>query len=221
MDKLELLDWYETVNYNSEQIVPRLPYDQVPYTGDDLTATIKAHRFNSPYALFFPDLVKNTMTTGWAKLQQADGMITEALSGGCMGGTGILDGGGGRKMGDVSTIFLIETLQLYEWTDDEAFLEELAPIALKAAEWFAEVGTAGTPLPSKQCCTYDIIAFANYDHTSFNSFLYLAALRAGERLGAHLKNQTFSAFCKTKADEALPALNSSLWNETAGYFRAW
>ena len=55
MDKLELLDWYETVNYNSEQIVPRLPYDQVPYTGDDLTATIKAHRFNSPYALFFPE----------------------------------------------------------------------------------------------------------------------------------------------------------------------
>ena len=55
MDKLELLDWFETVNYCSEQIVPRLPYDQVPYTGDNLTAAIKAHRFNSPYALFFPE----------------------------------------------------------------------------------------------------------------------------------------------------------------------
>jgi hypothetical protein len=54
-DKLELLDWYETVNYCDEQIVPRLEYDQVPYTGDNLTATIKAHRFNSPYALFFPE----------------------------------------------------------------------------------------------------------------------------------------------------------------------
>ena len=41
-----------------------------------------------PYTLFFPDLVKNVMTTGWAKLQQPDGMITESLSGGCMGATG-------------------------------------------------------------------------------------------------------------------------------------
>jgi hypothetical protein len=30
-----------------------------------------------------------------------------------MGGTGKLDSGGGRVMGDVSTVFLIETLQLY------------------------------------------------------------------------------------------------------------
>ena len=36
-----------------------------------------------------------------------------SLSGGCMGGTGKLDSGGGRVMGDVSTVFLIETLQLY------------------------------------------------------------------------------------------------------------
>ena len=55
MDKLELLDWFKTVNYCTEQIVPRLQYDQVPYTGDNLTATIKQHRFNSPYALFFPE----------------------------------------------------------------------------------------------------------------------------------------------------------------------
>lgn len=38
----------------------------------------------------------------------------------------MLDGGGGRKMGDVSTVFVIEALQMYEWTDDRPFLEELA-----------------------------------------------------------------------------------------------
>jgi hypothetical protein len=53
--KLELLDWYETVNYCTEQIVPRLPYDMVPYTGDNLTQTILSHRFDSPYALFYPE----------------------------------------------------------------------------------------------------------------------------------------------------------------------
>ena len=86
----------------------------------DVDSVHNDYQRQMPYALFFPDLVKNVMTTGWAKLQQADGMITESLSGGCMGATGRLDGGGGRKMGDVSTVFLIETLQLYEWTNDTA-----------------------------------------------------------------------------------------------------
>lgn len=55
MDKLELLDWFKTVKFIKGISVPRLPYDQVSYTGDDLTNTIKSHRFNSPYALFFPE----------------------------------------------------------------------------------------------------------------------------------------------------------------------
>jgi hypothetical protein len=148
-------------------------------------------------------------------------MITESLSGGCMGGTGTLDGGGGRRMGDVSTIYLIEVLQLYEWTADEAFLELMTPTVLKAADWFINTGTDGTPLPHKQCCTYDIIDFAAYDHTSFNSMLYLAALRAGERLGAHIGNATFAKECVQAYKAALPFINTTLWNETHQYFRAW
>ena len=58
------------------------------------------------------------METGWAKLQSANGMITESLSGGCMGATGVLDGGGGRVMGDVSTIYVIQILEMYEFTND-------------------------------------------------------------------------------------------------------
>jgi hypothetical protein len=38
--KLKLLDWYNTVNYNNEQVVPRRPYDIVTYTGDNLTNAI-------------------------------------------------------------------------------------------------------------------------------------------------------------------------------------
>jgi hypothetical protein len=73
----------------------------------DLDSVHNDYQRQMPYALFFPSFVKNVMTTGWAKLQKANGMITESLSGGCMGGTGTLDSGGGRVMGDVSTIFLI------------------------------------------------------------------------------------------------------------------
>ena len=48
----------------------------------DVDSVHNDYQRQMPYALFFPDLVKNVMTTGWAKLQQADGMITESLSGG-------------------------------------------------------------------------------------------------------------------------------------------
>ena len=166
------------------------------------------------------------MTTGWAKLQQPNGMITESLSGGCMGRTGTLDGGGGRVMGDVSTIFVIESLQLYEWTNDPVFLEKLSPTILKAANWYMNIGTGGTPLPKRQCCTYDIIDFAGYDHTSFNSWIYLAALRAGEKLGLHfaalgINAGNFSDECAAKAKVALPYMQQMLWNTTHKYFRAW
>ena len=187
----------------------------------DLDSVHNDYQRQMPYALFFPAFVKNVMTTGWARHQNANGMIDEMLSGGCLGATGKLDRAGGRVMGDVSTIFVIETLQLYEWTADQAFLDELKETAIRAARWFGGLGTAGTALPYRQCCTYDIIDFAGYDHTSFNSFLYLAAMRAGERLGAYFKNASFSADCKAKADRALPYMNDTLWNSTAEYFRAW
>ena len=52
MDKLELLDWFETVNYCSDQIVPRLPIDVITYAGDTVVDAVKAHTFTGPYAVF-------------------------------------------------------------------------------------------------------------------------------------------------------------------------
>ena len=124
-------------------------------------------------------------------------------------------------MGDVSTVYVMEALQLYEWTNDEAFLEELTPSMLKALDWFMNVGTRGTALPTKQCCTYDIIDFAGYDHTSYNSFIYLAALRAGQRLAMHWGNATLLEECRQAEARALPVIQQELWNETHVYYRAW
>jgi non-lysosomal glucosylceramidase len=171
--------------------------------------------------LFYPDLIKNTLETGWAKLQQADGMITESLSGGCMGTTGRLDGGGGRVMGDVSSLFVVEVLELFEFTNDPGFLARMMPVVEKAVHWMIDIGTNGTPLPNRQCCTYDIIDFAGYDHTTFNSFLYLTAMRACQRLSTYTKNSTLAAKCNLASLAAEPAINASLWNASSGYFRAW
>ena len=52
MDQLELLDWFDTVNYCDEQVVPYTGIDIVRYDSDDLVSLVKEHKFTAPYAVF-------------------------------------------------------------------------------------------------------------------------------------------------------------------------
>jgi hypothetical protein len=55
MQQLELLDWFDTVNYCSEQTVPRLPIPVVRYITDSAVDVLKNHNFENPYTWFVPD----------------------------------------------------------------------------------------------------------------------------------------------------------------------
>jgi hypothetical protein len=61
MAKLELLDWFDTVNYCNEQTVPRLPSDIICYNSDSVVDAIKAHEFTGPYAWFKHTSVKQAI----------------------------------------------------------------------------------------------------------------------------------------------------------------
>jgi len=52
MVELDLLDWFNVINYCEEQRVPRLPMPFVTYDGDDLISAIKQHEFKHPYTWF-------------------------------------------------------------------------------------------------------------------------------------------------------------------------
>ena len=52
MVELELLDWFNVINYCEEQRVPRLPIPVYEYKGDDLVTAIKTHEFKHPYTWF-------------------------------------------------------------------------------------------------------------------------------------------------------------------------
>jgi hypothetical protein len=52
MVELELLDWFNVINYCEDQKVDRFPVPAVVYQGDDLISAIKNHKFETPYALF-------------------------------------------------------------------------------------------------------------------------------------------------------------------------
>ena len=52
MVELELLDWFNVINYCEEQRVPRLPIPICEYHSDDLVSVIKSHNFKHPYTWF-------------------------------------------------------------------------------------------------------------------------------------------------------------------------
>jgi hypothetical protein len=53
MVELELLDWFNVINYCEEQRVPRWPIPVCEYEGDDLVTVIKQHEFKHPYTWFY------------------------------------------------------------------------------------------------------------------------------------------------------------------------
>ncbi len=52
MCELELLDWFNVIHYNNEQIVYNYDFPTVVYKGDDLITAIKQYEFSTPYAQF-------------------------------------------------------------------------------------------------------------------------------------------------------------------------
>ena len=53
MVELDLLDWFNVINYCEEQRVHRLPIPEKLYEGDDLISEIKKHDFVHPYTWFY------------------------------------------------------------------------------------------------------------------------------------------------------------------------
>ena len=54
MVDLDLLDWFNVINYCSDQQVNRLPVPHCYYDGDDLVSAIKTYQFDYPFAVFSP-----------------------------------------------------------------------------------------------------------------------------------------------------------------------
>ena len=76
-------------------------------------------------------------------------------------------------------------------------------------------------LPEKLYSTYDILWLDRYNTTTYNSFLYMAALRAGAVLSARVGDAGTAAAVAAALTRAQAATQQLLWNSTAGYFRAY
>jgi hypothetical protein len=97
--------------------------------------------------------------TGWAHMQSPGGMIQEVL--GSMGGGGRITGpmdesAGGRTMSDTTTIFILDTFQVYLNTGDLAFVKGTWPHLVQAAQWQVQRTKDGNGFPHhlQNTCEY-------------------------------------------------------------------
>ena len=81
MNQLELLDWFDTVNYCSEQVVPYIGVEIVRYCSDDLVRVVDRHHFGAPYAVFTPTgEVPDFTPSVWRKKDRAIHTFTRSGS---------------------------------------------------------------------------------------------------------------------------------------------
>ena len=170
-----------------------------------------------PYLWVVPTFDLSKMRK-WASGQAAcGGCIYEFLG---SFGLGPLDVPGGRIMGDTTTLFVVEVYEYWIGTGDESLLAEFYPTVRTATEWaIAQGGADG--LPTHLVCTYDILDLDQYNHTTYNSFLYLAMLRATVEMATHLGDTATAAKAQTAIGVAQASMVRLLWNSTYSYFRAY
>lgn len=152
-------------------------------------------------------------------MEAKDGHLLEDLG---SFGLGPLDQWADRTMADTTSLWVVEQLEFYRNTNNTAYLHANFPTVANAVKWMvANANTNGQGLPYRLVCTYDIIDFSQYDTTTFNSFIYLAAMRAAEEMAVVVgdtatRDTALRAFVTGQAQ-----VLRLLWNSSLGYFRAY
>jgi hypothetical protein len=127
---------------------------------------------------------------------------------------------GGRRMGDTTTIWILEVLELWRGTNDTARLAAAWPSVVRGMKWQIAQSVA-QGLPAHLVCTYDILGMERYNMTTFNGVLHLAAMKAVHVMGTALGDAATVAAADAAFATGLTAMTTLMWNSTYSYFRAY
>jgi len=144
------------------------------------------------------------------------GMITENP------GFRLQDGCGGRRMGDVTSIWVLEVLEIYLQGGNVTRLQQAWPAVVDGVKWSIAM-SAAQGLPAHLVCTYDILGMEVYNMTTFNGVLHLAMMKAAIRLASDpaINDAGTVAMAQLAFDVGVTAMTTTMWNATFGYFRAY
>eukprot|EP01043_Picozoa_sp_COSAG02_P015351 COSAG02_NODE_652_length_18867_cov_30.656756_16_plen_207_part_00 len=155
-------------------------YDNI-YAPDQ---SVHVHMFSIiPFVAFNTALVKDIVKSCQARLQcpafSTDpacppGMVQEVCANAgwgnlgcgnssqnwCGFSVGMMDSGGGRIMGDVTSIFILESLQVWRQTADLQWLQSIWPSVIAAVEWeIRRSDMVGLDLPDAVDTTYVLCTY--------------------------------------------------------------
>ena len=121
-------------------------------------------------------------------------------------------------MGDSESVFILWAWQIYSWTGDTQYLNQVWSNVKKAADWQIH-RSAKYGLPERLENSYDWWHFGEKDLVAYNAFLHLAALLAAEKMArvegeGDLAGHYHKAFTRGRK-----SLRRHLW--TGEYFRSW
>ena len=144
------------------------------------------------------------------------GMITENP------GFRLQDRCGGRRMGDVTSIWVLEVLEIYLHGGNVTRLQQAWPAVVAGVKWSIAM-SAAYGLPAHLVCTYDILAMESYNTTTFNGVLHLAMMKAAIKLAGDpaINDAGTAAIASAAYDRGVTAMTTLMWNTTLGYFRAY
>ena len=80
---------------------------------------------------------------------------------------------------------------------------------------------AGTDLPFRKVNGYDLLSLDKYDHSIYNSVIYLLTLRAAEKLAAVKNEDKLGNLIKETFTKASKRIDVELWDKEKGFYHAW
>jgi non-lysosomal glucosylceramidase len=179
-----------------------------------------------PYIMLWP-MAERSKLAAWAYNQappgwKQEGMLAEQIH---QNTPDMPDGwtsnntGTGRHMGDSSSAFVLEVLELYRWSNDTTTLKLYWHTIKQIVHWQLQQ-SEGLGLPMQLQTSYDILGFPQYELCAYNSVFHLATLAAAAELADAMADTDFAAACRANLANATAAFDTLQWNSTMQAYAA-
>ena len=160
----------------------------------------------------------NQAPSGWSD----EGMLAEQIhqsSPDTPDGWTATNSGSGRHMGDSSSAFVIELLELYRWANDTETLKLYYKTVKGVVKWQLNV-SAAFGLPYRLETTYDLLGFPRFELAAYNSVFHIATLAAAAELADAMGDAAFATHCRTEQAAATAAFDVLQWNASLDGYNA-
>ncbi|MFM8322990.1 MAG: GH116 family glycosyl-hydrolase [Chloroflexota bacterium] len=125
---------------------------------------------------------------------------------------------------ELTSLFVLQCYQHAVWTGDTAWLDARYPQMKKALQFQSRMDQDGdgiAELWGVGSNTYDTELYPYYGATPYIATLYMAALKAAQRVADQKGDVEFSTWAAARCQQACATLEGDLWDEELGYYYGW